>query len=98
MEDNMSMSTCVKAFRPPDEKFKGMLSVYNQCTKLGISIPDEVNAFFNREVPDPTGVEIDLKKVEGCLKYYRANSREGIEVDIAKLPKDITILRFVNSW
>jgi hypothetical protein len=94
----MSMSTYVEAFRPPDEQFKKMLEIYNQCIELGVSIPKEVVAFFDGEPPSPTGVKVNLNRLKGVVSPYRDESREGVEINLDKLPKDIKILRFVNSW
>jgi hypothetical protein len=97
----MGMNTYVKGFRPPNDKWKAMKAIYDACESGGIAVPDEVDDFFNGEPPDKAGVEVDLevKKLGlGCVRPYRDDSREGIEVDVTKLPKGVTILRFVNSW
>jgi len=91
----MSMSTSVYGFRPPDERFKEMLAIYKACTKAKIEIPAEVDEFFDGGEPDPAGVAIDLGKAE---KEFRTDGQEGIEIDLKKLPKDVTLIRFVNSW
>ena len=98
----MSMSMNVVGFRPPDEKWKLMKAVYEACNKAGISIPKDVIDFFNGVPPDPQGVSIRLEDNHffkyGAVKEWREDGREGFEVDITKLPKDVTIVRFYNSW
>jgi hypothetical protein len=76
-----------------------MKAVYDACTKAQIGIPKEVDDYFDGEEPDPAGVVVDLQlSGSGCVSSYRGNASEGLEVDLKKLPKDMTILRFVNSW
>lgn len=91
----MSMSTHVVAFRPADEKWKQMKTVYDACRKAGVPTPEEVDDFFNGETPDENGVEVNIEQAK---QEWRDYSREGFEIDISKLPKDIKIIRFYNSW
>lgn len=93
----MSMSTFVMGFRPPDEKWKKMKAIWDSCKKAGVEAPKEVDSFFGGEPPDDSGVEV---KLEGtlCCREYREEMRDGFEIEISKLPKDIKIIRFVNSY
>ena len=93
----MSMSTYVVGFRPPDEKWKQMKSIYDACTKANVLVPGEVEDFFNGEPPDPQGVEVELEKL-GAVTPWRDDMQEGFEVEVAKLPKDVKIIRFYNSY
>ena len=89
----MGMSTGVFGIRPPDEKWKEMKKIYDACKKLDEDIPDFVWEFFNKQEPEPDGVFVEIDKKEWSDDY-----RMGIEVEVAKLPKDVTIIRFYNSW
>lgn len=93
----MSMHTCVVGFKPPDETWHKMKAVYDACTKAGVSLPTPVEKYFEGNDPDPAGVEVSLKNSPAC-KEYRSVMREGYEVDLTKLPKDVKIIRFVNSY
>jgi len=96
----MGMSTHVVGFKPPDEKWKKMKAVYDACAAAKIVPPKEVGEFFGFNNPDENGVEVrenDLVKA-GCLKPYATQGQSGFEIDITKLPKDVTIVRFFNSW
>ena len=94
----MGMSTHVVGFRPPDERFKKLMKIYQLCREAGEVPPQGVMDFFNDEDPDPRGVQVNLEK-SGCLKGWRGESGDqGYEVDLTKLPKDVTVLRFYNSW
>lgn len=94
------MHSYVLGIRPADTKYKKMLTLYHQCTDAGVSLPPEVRDFFNNEPPDPTGVVIRLPASPGpgAVKEYHEDMLEGFEIDITKLPKDVTIIRFVNSY
>lgn len=90
----MSMSTHVIGFRPPDEKWRKMKAVWDASEAAGIDPPEEVLDFFNHEPPDPQGVEVEIP-VRECRPHDGAS---GYEVDVASLPKDVTVIRFWNAW
>jgi hypothetical protein len=60
-------------------------------------MPREVVEFFKGEKPDVTGVLVDIEKTPAC-KLHEEEMQNGFEIDIAKLPPDVKIIRFVNSW
>ena len=92
----MSMSTHVVGFRPPsDEMWKRMKKVYDSCKDAGIDPPEAVTEFFGDQDPDPAGVEVDIKQ---AVSDWQDESREGFEVDLSKLPSNVTKLRFYNSY
>jgi len=91
----MSMSTSIVGYRPPDAKWMEMKAVYDSCKKAKIEIPEKVEKFFGWSPPDDAGVEIDLTKYS---KEYQRDSQQGIEIELDKIPADVKIIRFVNSW
>lgn len=100
MSFDLSTSTYVYGIRPPDEKWRQMKAVWDACAAAGVSVPDDVEDFFDGEEPDAAGVVIDLEKV-GAARIWKpgGNSmREGVEVNLERLPEDITLIRFVNSY
>jgi hypothetical protein len=92
----MSMGTHVIGFRPPDEKYKKMLKAYQACVDAGIVTPREVDDFFNNLTPDPNGIEVELNKA--VTAWTDGDMCQGYEVDVTKLPKDVKIIRFYNSY
>lgn len=96
----MSMSTHVVGFKPPDAKWKKMKEVYTACINAGLAPPDEVMEFFNHSEPDEKGVEISEEELErvDCLQEWTGDGQDGFEIRIDKLPKDIKIIRFYNSY
>ena len=93
----MSMSTHIVGFRPPDEIWHKMKKVFDACRAAGVPIPREVERFFNDEVPDISGLKIDMTDHPSVMRY-KDDMREGFEVDIKSLPPHITRIRFYNSW
>lgn len=96
----MSMSTHVVGIKPPDDKWKEMKAVYDACAVAGVAVPKAVCDFFDNDPPDDAGVvvsEYDLKKC-GALKEYSGDMTAGFEVDLSKVPKDVKIIRFYNSY
>lgn len=93
----MSMSTSVVGFKPPDEKWKAMKAVYDACIAGKVRVPDEVQKFFNWCGPTEAGVVVELLKTD-CVKAHHTDSESGFDVDVTKLPKDVTLVRFYNSW
>jgi hypothetical protein len=98
----MGMSTYVIGIKPPDEKWHAMKKIWDACQEAKISPPEKVAEFFDSyygDGPDPKGVlvRLDLCKPP-CVSEYRDEMSEGIEIDVRKLPPDVTIVRFVNSW
>ena len=92
----MSMSTHIVGFRPADEKWKEMKTIWDACEKAGIDIPEAVEEFFDGEAPgDKPGAEVEI---ESALREWQDEGASGYEVDLGKLPKNVTVLRFYNSW
>lgn len=89
----MGMSTHVLGIKPSNEKHKKMLEVYKNCMELNIFLPREVYDYFECCEPDELGVTTIIKS-----KEYFDNGRQGIEITIDELDKDIKIIRFFNYW
>lgn len=92
----MGMSTVVYGIKPADEKYRKMKAVYDACREAGVTVPDDVWDFFGDDVPNGKGVVVELGK--DCLTSFSHEGTYGYDVDITKLPKDVTIVRFKNSW
>lgn len=92
----MSMSTHIKGFRPADEAWKKMKAAWESCEAANVPVPREIEKFFGDEPPgNKPGIEVDLGK---AVTPYREEGVDGFEVDINKLPKGITIVRFFNAY
>lgn len=94
----MGMSSSVKGIKPPDETWKKMKAVWDACVTAGIETPVEVDEFFGWENPDKEGVIVNRDKLGDAVEEYNDEYSSGYQVHIDKLPKDIKIIRFTNSW
>lgn len=90
----MGMSTHVVGFRPPDEKWKQMKAAYDACVAAHVGVPEDVRLFFEYKEPSDLGVEV---QIPNALRRYSADMKDGYEVDLKKVPKDVTVIRFYNS-
>lgn len=94
----MGMSTHVEGFKPPDELWRKHKAVWDACKAAGVQAPSETLQYFNHERPDDSGVKLDQPALGDAVKVYEAEMQNGFEIDIRKLPKDVVIVRVVNSW
>ncbi len=94
----MSMSTHVVGFKPADDKWRQMKAIWDACMKAKVNTPEEVDQYFGDNEPDESGVVVEQKALGAACKKWEAEMQSGFEVDITKLPPDVKIIRFVNSW
>lgn len=91
-EVKMSMSTHVVGFHPPDEKWQKMKAIWDACESAEIDIPDEVFDFFDGE-PDEHGQTVGLPVTD-----WRDDVDQGVELKVTDIPKNVTVIRFYNSF
>lgn len=101
----MSMSTFVVGFRDPtDPHHLKMLAVYSACKEANVLLPDEVAAYFDpkgfgkknpHDIPKEECIEVDLGAAQ---RPWKNDMSQGFEVDLAKLPEGVKVIRFFNSW
>ena len=89
----MSATLVISAVKPPDEIWKKHKAVWDACIAAGVSVPPEIDAFFEGESPNPAGVEVFLSFVNHDSEHEAVTEAEdkwGYTklVDITKLPKD----------
>jgi hypothetical protein len=98
----MHMDTFVVAFRPPDEEYFRMKALYEESMAVASNscsqpdLPDDViKCFCCMGEPDDAGAEVVLGD---ALQEWEGFMSEGYEIHIDKLPKDVRVVRFINSW
>jgi hypothetical protein len=94
------MGTYVEGIKPPDEKWKKMKAIWDSCNEAGVNIPKEVDTFFGGVDPDALGVVVGKDGLGKAIKEYHSptGDSEGCEIFIDKLPRDVKIVRVVNSY
>lgn len=92
----MSMSTYIQVLKPKTKEYEKKLNIYKSCKELNISVPQEILDFFDGEVCEE-GIITEIPK-EAMREYADDCCREFFEVDLKKLPKNATMIRFVNSY
>ncbi len=98
----MGMSTHIEAFMPDtDETYQKMKKVYLACEEAQMELPEAAQKYFGTNYPEDEALDrklaIDLK-LDVHYTEYNADMVEGFEVDLTKLPKGITKLRFTNRY
>lgn len=91
----MGMSSHVIGIRAPDSKWQRMKAIWDACDLAEVNVPDEVLDYFEGEEPNPLGVEVELN---GCVNGVDEEGQDGFVVDLSKLPKDITHIKFYNLY
>ena len=94
----MSMSTHIVGFRKPDDgMFQKYKAVWDACSEAGVDVPEHIHNYFDGEDPDENGMEVRIENTD-AVKRYDKDYYDGFEVDVTKLPKDVNIIRFYNSY
>lgn len=91
----MSSYLCLMGIVPPDSKWIKMKKIHDSCKEADIDPPQEVEEFFDGVEPDDKGMVIDLEKY---AKEWRADSMDGFEIEVSKLPENIKFIRVYNSY
>lgn len=86
------MSTHVVGFIPPDQHWKRLKAVHDACIAAGVDVPYAVETTIGSD-PTDYGREVEIE-----VQEWASTGREGYDVDIAKLPDGVTVIRFYNSW
>ncbi len=73
----MGISMNLVGFRPGDDLWKKMISIWDSCRELGIEPPEQVLEFFQGEYPaDNSGMEVDIKS------SYKKKHLPNLKVDM----------------
>lgn len=98
----MGMSTHIQAFIPDtDAEFKKHKKILLMCLENEVSLPKETAEYFGSEDANEylldEKLEIELEE-DVHYKNWSDEYCSGFEVDLLKLPKGVTKLRFFNGW
>lgn len=92
----MSMYSYIQGLKPKTEEYEKKLHIYNACKEINISPPDEILKFFDGKICED-GIVTELPK-DAIREYADDCCRDFFEVDLTKIPSDVTKIRFVNSY
>lgn len=92
------MSTYVKGYKPPNEKWHAYKVIWDTCKAQKVEPPKEVSDFFDWTAPGDNGMQVDINEaiIHGAKPEH--DMQEVIDIDITKLPADVTVIRFINSY
>ncbi len=92
----MGMTTHIVGFIPPDEKWRKNAAAWKACEEAEIELPQELMSYFGGEDPtDMPGREVDI---EPAVANCGREGTDGWEVTLAKLPPEVKVIRFENSY
>lgn len=94
----MGMSTHISGIKPADEKFNQMKAIWDMCERVDVKVPKEVGDFFGWEEPGKYGVEVSQEELGDSVEELNEEYTDGYLVYIDKLPKDVKVLKFYNSY
>jgi hypothetical protein len=98
----MGMSTHIQAFTPDtDAEYQKHKKVFLVCLEADISLPKETAEYFGTENPEEWALDeklsVDLEE-DVHYKEWSEDSSQGFELDLTKVPKGVTKIRFYNNW
>jgi hypothetical protein len=100
----MSMSLFVVGLQEKDEQFRKMKKILDLCNETEIEPPDEVTQYF---LDLDWGEDMEYGSDDDHLFTVKINSAvfewngeevSGLQVELARLPKNVTHLRFYLMW
>lgn len=100
----MSMYTYFELGKPVDKKYEAYKKVWEACEAAGIEVPIEVYEYFDYETPDGKGIWTQVKEDSDgnfdceAISFDGKDGQDAWIVDIRKLPEDVKLLKFVNSY
>lgn len=102
MRVKMRMSAV--GLRAADASYKHMRAVLTACVAAHVDPPAEVRDYFVRNFPEGafpiegeqgTVFEVSLA---GCRREWSSDYSQGYDVDVARVPQGIEVVRFSCSW
>lgn len=92
------MDCYVNGIKPANEKFKQMKAIWDMCDKADIKVPEEVGDFFGWEEPSQYGVVVSQNELGDAIEELKEEYTDGYLVYLDRLPKDVKVLKFYNSY
>lgn len=97
----MSMSSHIVAFRSENKgKYLKLKKAFEACKEAGIEfayMPREIQDYFKWSENPEEALQIELQ-IDVHYTHYSEDMEDGFEVKLTDLPKEVTKLRFYNSY
>lgn len=96
----MGMSSRVIGVRDLDLIFSKMIAVKNACELAGINYPKEIIEYFKYPVESEDYLRKQMEEIDitVAVNHKQNICTDYFEVDIAKLPQDVKVIRFENIY
>lgn len=96
----------VVGIKPPDKTWTKMKAAFDACMEAEVPVPKDVDKFFEGERPDEKGVVVGLSAFtrgrsrddHPCLSDFSDYGSAGYEIDLAKVPDGVKVLRVFVSY
>lgn len=90
----MSMSVHVVGLRSADDPhYQRMLAVKAACEAANVDLPLEVARYFGDSDDDEAPLEVEVPS-----RGWSDQGAKGYEIDVAAIPRGVSIIRFYVSW
>ncbi|MEE9214814.1 MAG: hypothetical protein V3U54_08490 [Thermodesulfobacteriota bacterium] len=104
----MGASSNIKGIRDLRQDFDKKWDALQACKKAGVLFPKQIQEYFgldgdedrvleSKECYEDEKLTFNLEGKPG-VKVWNAEMEDGFEVDLTKLPKDVTKIRFYTSY
>lgn len=96
----MSISTHIKGVRDLDGEFLKMVKVKEACEEASIDYPEEVKKYFKYPKERVEYLKKLMEEIDITLSVSQKvdDYCDIFEVDLSRLPKEVKLIRFVNSY
>lgn len=86
------MTIKIVGFRPVNQEYLNMKTIYNACIKANIEVPDEVKLFFEDKPPPIEDKAIEVDMSPGKLHGVSNHKDNSMIIDLDQLPFGISII------
>ncbi len=88
----------IEGIKPPDDRWRKMFTIWKACKEGKVSLPVEVDNYFEGEEPNHNGVIVSLKTAIVDRIDDDDKMIYGSILDIQKLPKDVSLLKITMEF
>jgi hypothetical protein len=95
----MGMSVSVKGVRDLSVKFDMMMNIKKVCDNGNVGYPAELDEYFGDMVDEhPDFIRSEMEEMDIEYMETHPDSSNIFEVDLSKIPEDVSKIRFIMSY